>query len=904
MKKLLLLELLICLAMVTQAQTRGQEPVSIPAGVTMQDYAFAYTDVGVRCYLAAAVGFQGNDVYVRGIERSSPNGVIKGTLSGTTVTFPGDQYLGLSYDDDETYLQDEVTMTYDPADGSFTVNKSLVFAYYYRSWSYYFESDGKLVKSVNQVATPANPEILTISNYSIKYTTPLLATDGTGLMASKLSYQFYYDEGGVVKPLVFTSAKYGLSSDMTTIPFGFSGNDNFHMDQYILNKFDDWKSWNRIGIKSIYTGGGATRETDIQWFGINALLTEAYINGYESPVANKNNNNYRNITTPSDANYEIYSVEWYNASGYTALTDGETFAKGKSYYMYVTLKAINGYSFTEGCAIYLDDTQDKIDPSYSLKSYDGQYFFFATKKEEAKPEFDPTYITEQPEGEEKLYRRTGDEIYGNSTSNSHYTQNQIAKIIFAPDGKTIYFENFMPALINSSRPNTYIRGTISDDGKTVHVPLLTQAVRIWDSNDDAYTITTWGSETTFKDGNTYDPNVTEAVFNIEDGKLILQGSSGDPEKFGTDEFTATGISTMWTDDYLWGGSFTWNTVFTPYVEPELTFNALEDQNLTYLSEEGDAIGTARPMISGDLGDQYNTVALYLSNTSLVNKEDPSNTLPLAINNNVEITNNPVITVGGTDIMCTENIDDYGNQPINTIVGEHQYVYIDNFGTEEDFAAVKDVLAGKIAVCNRGEISFYVKANAAMANGAIGLIVVNNQEGTVTMSLTGYEYSNPAVAITKADGELLKNNATFVDGDAPYYLGTLTVTDRISPTYGENEDVYFQYGFRAHDDLDDNIIAKVLDWTNAVPGATYEARITYTATSYAYQPGFSEWYKFAVIPSDVVTTLTLKVPDDNSSVEDITSARRDDVRRYNLLGQPVGADYRGIVIQNGKKYIVR
>lgn len=76
------------------------------------------------------------------------------------------------------------------------------------------------------------------------------------------------------------------------------------------------------------------------------------------------------------------------------------------------------------------------------------------------------------------------------------------------------------------------------------------------------------------------------------------------------------------------------------------------------------------------------------------------------------------------------------QALTTLAGEQQFVYVDTAGNAEDFAAVKDILTGKIAICNRGSIAFTDKGNNAISNGAIALIVANNEAGTISM---GYRW---------------------------------------------------------------------------------------------------------------------------------------------------------------------
>lgn len=157
-------------------------------------------------------------------------------------------------------------------------------------------------------------------------------------------------------------------------------------------------------------------------------------------------------------------------------------------------------------------------------------------------------------------------------------------------------------------------------------------------------------------------------------------------------------------------------------------------------------------------------------------------------------------VGGKKVLYSEPLD-YGNAPLSTMSGTHSYVCIDGPGVDDNdhlgqegdafFELGRSVIEGKIAVCNRGETSFFIKANAAAAQGAAAVVIVNNQPGTFSMNLAGYEYDIPVVCITQDDGELLRQ--TFVDGDIPYYTGELTVSDKAHvDLYGEK--YYTMSGF--------------------------------------------------------------------------------------------------------------
>ncbi len=153
----------------------------------------------------------------------------------------------------------------------------------------------------------------------------------------------------------------------------------------------------------------------------------------------------------------------------------------------------------------------------------------------------------------------------------------------------------------------------------------------------------------------------------------------------------------------------------------------------------------------------------------------TNSLCVASVDNAGFTGN-YLQMGDHKIIYTET--SYKNAPMRTIGGQHEFVYLDKAGSAEEFAAVKDVLAGRIAVCNRGDIAFSEKAEAAVANGAIATIVANNQPGSSNMDLSSYTKTAPCVSISQVDGAYLKENGTAVkdsDGNILYYTGELFVS---------------------------------------------------------------------------------------------------------------------------------
>jgi lactocepin len=84
--------------------------------------------------------------------------------------------------------------------------------------------------------------------------------------------------------------------------------------------------------------------------------------------------------------------------------------------------------------------------------------------------------------------------------------------------------------------------------------------------------------------------------------------------------------------------------------------------------------------------------------------------------------------------------------------EYDYVVIPNAGDAADYDGID--VNGKIVVVDRGSISFNEKVVNAANAGAIAIVVANNTDGTINMSIQ--DYTIPAVSITKVQGDDLKN----------------------------------------------------------------------------------------------------------------------------------------------------
>lgn len=150
-----------------------------------------------------------------------------------------------------------------------------------------------------------------------------------------------------------------------------------------------------------------------------------------------------------------------------------------------------------------------------------------------------------------------------------------------------------------------------------------------------------------------------------------------------------------------------------------------------------------------------------------------------------------LTFGDRNVFYSETSGT--NEPINTIAGEHEYIFFDNYGADEEGNSVltpyADVIEGKVVMVSRGNSSFFQKHMAAAGAGAVGCIVYNNQPGDINMDLTGSNATIPCVSITLDDGGAIRNMSTPVkdeDGNILYYTGSMTVQAEIGTSVSDKD----------------------------------------------------------------------------------------------------------------------
>ncbi len=196
-------------------------------------------------------------------------------------------------------------------------------------------------------------------------------------------------------------------------------------------------------------------------------------------------------------------------------------------------------------------------------------------------------ISEQPEGELKTYQRSGGAMYSFWGYLFTTTQDGGAmQMVFADDGKTVYLKD----PVSQAAAGTWVRAELSDDGKTLTMP-LNQHITYFDEMGYGM-ITAWVEVAMDENGNIKAvPNldIHEATFTIgDDGTISLNGSSGD-----VNSFISSGIGLIYDDDYTWTTYLDWESVYTPFDATAVELPdgiVMEDFSMSYVDESGNAAG--------------------------------------------------------------------------------------------------------------------------------------------------------------------------------------------------------------------------------------------------------------------------------------------------------------------------
>ena len=328
--------------------------VELPDGVEAKEYVMTYDDGSTPVKVAV----DGNDVYFQGMSHYIPEAWVKGTKDGNAVTFAAMQYMGEydTYGASYFFYNGETVFTYDAEADTYTAEGQVygVLADRYYDGNY---TNPVIAPVVEKAVMPADPAITALTNgdygWYFTFNVPLTDVNGDPLVASKLSYMIYTDTEGEIAPLTFTPDTHTyLTEDMTEIPYGFTEDWDFYNTQIFLNDLYS-ADWNKIGIQSIYRGGGEENATEIQWFDIKEYaVTTATFNFNEMEVPTSSN-----VSTDGDITEDKAITEGKVTLTISAKEEGKTTANrfwstsaGPQLRVYsgtLTFSVPDGYSITE-----------------------------------------------------------------------------------------------------------------------------------------------------------------------------------------------------------------------------------------------------------------------------------------------------------------------------------------------------------------------------------------------------------------------------------------------------------------------------------------------------------------------------------------------------------------------------
>ena len=308
MKKFTLLLVLVLSALYALAQDKTV--VTPPEGLVTEQWLLMAERYDSQEYTVDAtqrlyVGIQGDDVYVQGLNMYLPDTWVKGVRTGSMITFAANQYYGeLSdgagtgystyfagcdvkwFDGVSGLMPQDVTFAVNEAGDQWTTEQVLVVNTKTDAIEGFdYLKSVVITKPHDVAASPKAPTIYQFMPYDesegyggVSLNFPPVDVDGNALMTEKLSYVVYKDVNHEISPITFPAwIDEETTQDMTEIPYDFTDDYNILAGGYAAYFYEPSASWNRIGVKAIYTGGGETRESETTWMLLAPYADEAAV---------------------------------------------------------------------------------------------------------------------------------------------------------------------------------------------------------------------------------------------------------------------------------------------------------------------------------------------------------------------------------------------------------------------------------------------------------------------------------------------------------------------------------------------------------------------------------------------------------------------------------------------------
>lgn len=289
---------------ITKGYQEQESLVAPPEGIHLEDYSFSASVVTydnnnnivkTPTTFGVKVGFDGDDVYIKGVCQLMPEAWVKGSLANGKLTIPANQYMG-SAENTEVFLTgfpvsptyvidlEDIILDYDSDEKLFSgctaqyllVNASKVRIYYFTELS-----NVTITRLPEQSVKPQAPHLVDFGNYEnnsgyLRFNMPVTDIYGNALLEEKLYYQILVDDEHSISGYTFIPAKYEtIESAMTLVPYTFIDNKYFDVlfnydtrvtDKIVYIQDEEPFTKNRIGLRSVYYGGSIENASDTTWY--------------------------------------------------------------------------------------------------------------------------------------------------------------------------------------------------------------------------------------------------------------------------------------------------------------------------------------------------------------------------------------------------------------------------------------------------------------------------------------------------------------------------------------------------------------------------------------------------------------------------------------------------------------
>ncbi len=284
-----------------------EQLVTPPAGLTTQEYQFKATSIEYDMDGSVAamtpvtwnvrVGFSGQDVYIQGLTQHLPDAWVKGTKNDDAYRFDAGQFYGKTKLGQKFYFGSLIfnslasmdmawnSSTFTFSGGSFYLILNSQPAV---SAPYEVYAGVTITRIPNVAAIPANPQVVEYQPYNtdaqygyVCFKIPTQDNEGNGILMDKLGYNVFTEIGGTVSQMTFEAPLYeGVTSPMTTVPYMFEDGYDFYRGGSFVALYDPDNTFDKIGVQSVYDGGGVRNLSDVVWYTINQST-----DGIDAPVS-------------------------------------------------------------------------------------------------------------------------------------------------------------------------------------------------------------------------------------------------------------------------------------------------------------------------------------------------------------------------------------------------------------------------------------------------------------------------------------------------------------------------------------------------------------------------------------------------------------------------------------------